>query len=116
MINKFISIVAIIAYVIIAAVINWTSLLFHLSWILGLAVILATFSYNHWWASQQRKPLTQQLRTSAFIRPLWLGIVLVTLGLAGTSQTTWEAIIWGLFFLVALLNFLRPWWPLRSQP
>lgn len=115
LLTDFCPIVAIIAYAIIAAVIDWVSLLFHVSWIVGLAVILAAFSYNHWQANQQQHPLRQQLRTPAFIQPLWIGFVLITIGLSGTSQTTWEAIIWGILFFVALYNLLRQWLPLGSR-
>ena len=115
LLTDFRSIVAIIAYAIIAAVIDWVSLLFHVSWIVGLAVILAAFSYNHWQANQQQQPLRQQLRSSTFIQPLWVGFALITAGLSGTSQTTWEAIIWGILFFVALYNLLRQWLPLRSR-
>lgn len=105
---------AIIAYAIIAAVINWVSLLFHVVWIIGLAVILATFSYHHWQANQQNRPLREQLRLPGFVRPVWMGVILVTIGLAGTSQTVWEAIVWVILSLVALFNLLKSRVPLRS--
>lgn len=105
----------IIAYAIIAAVIDWISLLFHIIWILGAAVILAAFSYHHWQANQQQQPLRQHLRQPAFIRPFALGATLISLGLAGTSPTTWEAIIWGIIFFIVLIYSLRQWLPSRSH-
>jgi hypothetical protein len=107
--------VTIIAYAIIAAVIDWISLLFHITWILGAAVILAAFSYHHWQANRQQQPLRQQLRSPAFTRSLWVGFALITLGLAGTSPTTWETIIWGILFFIVLYQLLRQWLPSRSH-
>jgi len=107
--------VAIIAYAIIPAVIDWVALLFHSAWILGLAIILAVFSYNHWQARLESRPLSQQLRTPAFTIPTRLGLTLIAVGLAGTSQTTGEAIIWIIILLIILLNLGKTWLALRSS-
>ncbi|MBP8057613.1 MAG: hypothetical protein KA314_17420 [Chloroflexi bacterium] len=105
----------IIAYAIISAVIDWMSLLFHIVWIGGLAIILAAFSYHQWQANQKNLPLRAQLNTTPFIRLLWLGLTLITLGLVGTSNTLWEAIIWIILLLISLLNLLKKWRPVRSH-
>jgi small-conductance mechanosensitive channel len=107
--------VAIIAYAIIPAVIDWVALLFHSAWILGLAIILAVFSYHHWQARQENRSLPEQLRTPAFTIPTQFGLALIVIGLAGTSQTTWETIIWIIILLIILLNLGKTWLALRSS-
>ena len=84
--------------------INWQSVIFNSLWILGLAVLLAAFSYHYWVASVSKRPLREQLRQPNFLRLLWVALLLVCLGLVGTSQQTWEMIVWGVMALLALVN------------
>ena len=105
---------AIIAYAIIPAVIDWVALLFHIAWILGLAIILAVFSYHHWQANQENQSPREQIRTPAFTIPTRSGLSLVTIGLAGTSQTIGEAIIWLILLLITLISLGKTWLTARS--
>jgi hypothetical protein len=38
-----------------------------------------------------------------FLRPFWLAVVLVGIGLAGTSQRNWELAIWIVLTVIALV-------------
>jgi len=86
--------------------INWQSVIFNSFWIVGLAILLAAFSYHYWLAEQEGIRLRKKLGLVGFQRALWLSLALVAIGLAGTSQSTWETVIWGVLTLVALVILL----------
>ena len=83
-------------------VIDWLSLIFNASWIIGLALLLAAFSYHYWEAGQERRPLREQLSQPSFSRLFWISFTFITVGLAGTSQRLWETAIWLLFVIVSV--------------
>ncbi len=86
--------------------INWQSLIFNSFWILGLASLLAAFSYSYWLSEQNGYSLRVQLGEIGFQRALWLSLIFIGIGLVGTSRFTWESIIWGIFTLIALVILL----------
>jgi len=86
--------------------IPWWSVFFNGLWIVGLAVLLAGFSYHYWLAQQEDRRLIEQLQGSAFRKFFWLGLAFVGGGLAGTSDEAWELIIWNLFTGYCLLNLI----------
>ncbi len=87
--------------------IPWWSVFFNALWILGLAVLLAAFSYHYWLAQLEDRRLIQQLQSPAFRQAFWLGLALVGAGLAGTNDGIWELILWILFTLYCLANLTR---------
>lgn len=87
--------------------INWSSLIFNSFWILGLAILLASFSYTHWLAMAERQPLATLLKQRPFQLSFWLSFTLIGLGLIGTSTPIWEIGIWILFTLLSLFNLVR---------
>lgn len=72
--------------------INWLAVIANSFWILGGAVILAEFSFYYWQAQQEAIPFTQIIGTRGFQQILMIGLLLVGIGLATTSQNTWQAI------------------------
>ncbi|MBK8986050.1 MAG: hypothetical protein IPM39_08210 [Chloroflexi bacterium] len=84
--------------------INWFSVFINSFWIVGLALLLAAFSYHYWLAGDSQRPLRTQLDAPSFLKPFWLGMALVGIGLAGTSQPLWETGIWTFFALLSLYN------------
>lgn len=86
--------------------INWQSLIFNSFWVIGLSIMLAAFSYHYWLAGQENRQLRVQLNTRGFLRPIWLGLIFIGIGLIGTSQHTWEIAIWGVLTVIALLFFV----------
>lgn len=87
--------------------INWQSVIFNSFWIFGLSLLLAAFSYHTWAASQFGRLLRVQLQETSFLRPLWVSIMLVCIGLSGTSNQLWETVVWGIMALFALFSFAR---------
>ena len=85
-------------------VINWFSVFINSFWIVGLAILLASFSYHYWLAGEDKQPLRSLLNGASFLKPFWLSLVFIGLGLAGTSQRPWEIAIWTFFTLLSLYN------------
>ncbi len=88
-------------------VINWQSVIINSFWIVGLAILLAAFSYHYWLANEENRRLRDQLNHPTFQRLYWLSFVFVGIGLAGTSQKTWEMIVWIIFILFSAVNTAR---------
>ena len=86
--------------------INWQSVIFNSFWILGLATLLAVFSYGYWQAEQEGQRLPTILGGIGFQRALWLSIALIGTGLAGTSEKFWEILLWGILTVIALVIML----------
>ena len=80
-------------------VINWQSVIVNSFWIMGLALLLAAFSYHYWLAHETKVSLRDQLNQPAFQQWFWLSFVFIGIGLAGTSAKSWEMIVWILFAL-----------------
>lgn len=87
--------------------INWQSVFFNSFWVVGTAILLATFSYHYWIAGQENQRLSVQLNCPSFLRFFWLGMAFIGVGLAGTSTNLWEIIIWIVLSLFSLLNIHR---------
>lgn len=94
---------------IMPTVIDWFNVLANGLWILGLAVLLAAVSYHSWEAEERGRPLREQLGQDSFMRAAWVSLILVGLGLAGTSGRWWEAVVWGIFVVVGLYYLLKGW-------
>ena len=65
--------------------------------------MLATFSYHNWLAGQEDRQLRLQLSEPGFLKPTWLGLIFIGIGLAGTSEEIWEMALWAVLTLVAIV-------------
>jgi len=65
-------------------------------WILGVATILATFSWAHWVAQEKGHRLRTVIDHPRIQQVLNGGGFLFCAGLAFTSHTWWKSILWGL--------------------
>jgi len=82
---------------------------YHALWIIGLALILASFSYCHWLAHQQQSNLKQILNRYTFQFPLRLGLILICVSLIGLAQSWWEQLIWFLFVVIFTRQARQLW-------
>lgn len=89
--------------------IDWYALFFNSFWIIGLAVIVATLSYNYWLAQVSGERWRDQFDKKMFLRPAWTGVVFITIGLAGTAVQWWETALWLAFLLYALFILWQTW-------
>jgi len=77
-------------------------------WVAGAAVVLATFSWAHWAASQEEERFRDVL-LRPWVQRMWgLGLALFFGGMAATSDVWWAralsgvvALIWALHALLA---------------
>ena len=79
------------------------------SWILGLAILLAAFSYHYDQAQRRQRPLRDQLSEPSFNIAAWVAAILVGIGLTGTSTRIWEGAIWLAFTIFSLANAILAW-------
>lgn len=83
--------------------IDWYEVFSNALWIFGCAVALAAVSYASWEASVRSERLRDSLGRPKFRLALSLAGVLFCLGLAATSHTAIEIVIW--LILTALFVF-----------
>lgn len=87
--------------------INWISLISNALWIVGCSFILAAFSYAAWVSAEYKQKFSVSLRSKGVWRGLHVGGILVCAGLAATSKSLVEAILWLLLGISLLINLLR---------
>lgn len=80
--------------------IDWVSVGSNALWILGCAIGLATLSYASWEASVYDEKFTARLRSTPILASLNLAGLLFSVGLAATSDSTIEIILWLLLAVV----------------
>jgi hypothetical protein len=74
--------------------INWAGLASNALWIMGCALGLATLSYASWQASVHGEKFTARLKQIPIQISLNTAGLLFSAGLAATSNTTLETILW----------------------
>lgn len=76
---------------------------------MGVALLLAAFSYHYDQAQRKQRPLRRQLGASAFSLAAWIAFALIGVGLVATSTQLWEQLIWVAFSLYAAISAIRQW-------
>lgn len=83
--------------------IDWFNLAANALWILGCALALGTLSFASWQASIRNEKLRQRLSHYSIQAAFDAAGILFCAGLAATSDTTLEIVLWsvlGILFLV----------------
>ncbi len=70
--------------------IDWLAVVAHSFWIAGLALVLAALSYHYWLAGQSGLALRKAFAALSFQKAVVFGLLLVSIGLAGTSDQWWQ--------------------------
>jgi len=70
--------------------IDWLSVIANGFWIVGLALVLAALSYYYWQSTQAGRSLREEFGSPAFQKVAAVGLLLVGVGLAGTSAALWQ--------------------------
>lgn len=76
-------------------------LFFNTLWVLGLSIIVAAMSLRQFEAQHEGITFREALQAFSFQFPLWVGLLLVTIGFAGNSDTLWQRVSW---IVLAVLN------------
>ncbi len=87
--------------------IDWRWLAANALWIAGAALALAVVSVAEYSASTRGEKLRAVLRQPDRLWPLLVAAVLFCTGLAATSTSGWQSIIWIGLALYALLQLVR---------
>lgn len=83
--------------------IDWIAVAFNSLWISGLALILAALSYYYWVAHEEGVAVRLMYQQPAFVRFVYLGLILIGVGLAGTSPSLIETVL--SIVLIALSSY-----------
>lgn len=90
--------------------IDWFGVAANTLWILGLALGLATFSYASWQASIYHEKTLERIKRPQILLSFNVAALLFCSGLAATSDSILEIVLWsllGILFLVQLLLLVR---------
>ncbi len=75
--------------------IDWYFVATHALWILGLAIVLAAFSYHDWERHEAGRSLREQLARPSFQLALNAGLLLVALSFVLMEGSRWwERVVW----------------------
>lgn len=89
--------------------VDWTALAFHGLWVLGAAVILATFSCLHYEAQRQGERLWVRLSAPGFRLGLSAGLALIGLALALLGSRWWERLLFGAICAISAWQLWAAW-------
>jgi hypothetical protein len=86
---------------------SWKSVFLSFSWILGLAVILAVLSYYLFLTHRQKLRWKEIISQEVFRKAIHLGLILVTIGLAGSIQNLYLIGFFGVSAFLLMVSFFR---------
>lgn len=87
--------------------IDWYGVLVATLWISGTALLLAGFSYHHWVAGEEKRPLKEQLDQPSFLLIFYISLILIGSGLVGSSTRWWETAVWIAFIIFNIINIIQ---------
>jgi len=85
----------------------WVEVLSAFLWILGLAVILADFSYHEFLVHTRKLRWFDVVRSRGFLWPIKTAVVLILFGLAGSVPGAFWGGVFGVAGFLAAAFFLR---------
>jgi hypothetical protein len=85
-------------------VIDWWGVLSNLLWVLGLALLLATWSVAYYDARTQGVPTLRLLEVGGYSLSVTVGLILFCLGMVATEERLWAQVLWGVLALAFLLE------------
>lgn len=87
--------------------INWYGLAANFLWIFALALAMACLSFAYWEASSRKVKLRTILENSRYQMMFNVSGILFCLGLAATSDATWETVLWLILTILFIVQPLR---------
>ncbi len=76
-------------------------------WILGVAIILAAFSYHEFLAHLQKSKKAKLFNSSSFKKPFLIGMILIATGVSISIRLLWLASISGIMAFMLIIIFFR---------
>lgn len=81
-------------------------ILLNAPWILGLAVMLATWSQAACTAAMEKRPVWRKFDEPGYTLATDVGMLLVAAGLALAEKRTWAQVVWGLIAIVLIVEIV----------
>lgn len=94
--------------------IDWANLAANSLWIVGCAIALGTVSYASWEASVVKDKFINRLKLPAYQIALNLAGFLFSAGLAWTSYTTLEIVLWSILAVAFFVQMVAAYWRRRN--
>ena len=94
--------------------IDWANLAANALWIVGCAIALGTLSYASWEASVVKDKFTNRLKLPSYQIALNLAGFLFSAGLAWTSDTTLETVLWSILTVAFFAQMVAAYWRRRN--
>lgn len=82
---------------------------FNSLWVLGLSLLLATFSFAHWQALRRHRTLHQHIRESGAWSLIIIALLVTSLGSILAFPEWWQKVIGGGLFLWAMWQGWMVW-------
>jgi multisubunit Na+/H+ antiporter MnhB subunit len=93
----------------------WTSLASNGLWVLGAAVILASFSLSYYEAHRRGERLRVRLAAPGFHLWLSVGLMFISLGLTLLEPRWWGRVLWGVLFVTNAGQLWSAWRARRTR-
>ncbi len=84
-------------------------------WVLGLAIVLATWSWNEWWARVHKRRLRSVLGEARFQVPFSIGLLVFCVGMALSESVLWKSAVWAVLALAFAWQGVQAWKGRRSH-
>ena len=89
--------------------VDWSGIGRTALWVSGLAVMLATWSWNEWWAHVHGQKLRPVLGEARFQVPFSVGMVLFCVGMALGERIWWRIGLWCVLALLFVWQGAQAW-------
>ena len=86
--------------------VDWLGVVTNGLWVLGLAGMLAAWSYFDYYAKTHGKPVRQVLNAPMFIRPFSWAVAVFCIGVAASGGSWWQRLAW---VVLAALFAVQAW-------
>jgi multisubunit Na+/H+ antiporter MnhB subunit len=95
--------------------VEWTSLAFNGLWVLGAAVILASFSLSYYEAHRRGERLRVRLVAPGFQLWLSVGLMFISLGVTLLEPRWWGRVLWGVLCVTSAWQLWSAWRARRTR-
>jgi len=83
--------------------IPWGRVFSNFVWILGVAIILAAFSYHEFLAHIKKAKRIEVFKGDSFKKPFLVGTILIAIGISASARQLWLTAIFGIVALLLII-------------
>ncbi len=93
--------------------IDWLGVATNGLWVLGLAGMLAVWSYFEYFATSRDQPVSQLLKARAFTQSFSWAVAIFCVGVAASGGSWWQRLGW---VMLAILSGVQAWRAREPHP